>query len=151
MIFPFLPIPAPPEMTGRSDRGSGASDLDEMSARPVSKLLDALAARHSVRVKYRGAFSRTRTVIAVMADIRTPLAGPSVRIRDRRASLAVRQTNLLQDRRQQRRMPARSLGRLRVKHETQRYDSHWNTDSNCSFEGRHNQPLYRLPTAFRKF
>jgi hypothetical protein len=61
------------------------------------------------------------------------------------------QPNLLQDRRQHRRMPARSLGRLRVKNETQRYDNHWNTDSNHSFDGRHNQPLYRLPAAFRKF
>ena len=81
-----------------------------------------------------------------MADIRTPLTGTSIRIRDRCASVAVRQANLLQDRRQRRRMPARSLGRrLRVKNETQRYDSHWNTDSSHSFDGRHNQPLSRRP------
>jgi general stress protein 26 len=63
----------------------------------------------------------------------------------------MRQSNLLQDRCQHRRMPARCLGRLRVKHETQRYDSHWNTDSNHSFDGSHNPPLYRLLAAFRKF
>ena len=103
MISPFLPIPAPLETEPQPQRerppnpGSGASDLEAMSARSASKLLDALAAWQTARVKYREAFSRTRTVIAVMADIHTPLAGPSGGIRNRRTSLAVRQSNLLQD------------------------------------------------------